>query len=142
MKFESKNLFHDPEAGFLTNLTINLAIFFSICISAYVSEFCKTNSVAVVGSSGNCAQYIDCARQREGYVMECRYPDLFSASNHRCQAFTKVDCEGIVEPQAPCMFLKILKTVFFCMNHVFYLLPLYILSYIFIYWFVNEFLHG
>jgi hypothetical protein len=90
------NMFHDSEAG--------LAILFIISIIAYISEFCRTNPTVVVGSSTNCAQYIDCARQKEGYLLECKYPDLFSTSNQRCQEFTTVECEARVEPQAPCMF--------------------------------------
>lgn len=75
---------------------------FYCAISAYVSEFCKTNPMAVVGSSINCAQYIDCTQNPESNVMECRYPDLFSAKNRKCQAFTDVECGRVIEPQAPC----------------------------------------
>lgn len=69
-----------------------------------MSEFCKTNPAAVVGSSDNCAQYIDCAR--EGIILECRYPDLFSSRNQRCMTFTEVDCGETTEPMAPCMIYK------------------------------------
>ena len=69
-----------------------------------MSEFCKTNPAAVVGSSDNCAQYIDCAR--EGIILECRYPDLFSSRNKRCMTFTEVDCGETTEPMAPCMIYK------------------------------------
>lgn len=67
-----------------------------------MSEFCKTNSMAVVGNSINCAQYIDCTKNPESYVLECRYPDLFSARHRKCQTFTDVECGSATEPQAPC----------------------------------------
>nr|XP_022322146.1 uncharacterized protein LOC111123822 isoform X3 [Crassostrea virginica] len=77
-----------------------------ICVDkispTYMSEFCKTNPAAVVGSSDNCAQYIDCAR--EGIILECRYPDLFSSRNQRCMTFTEVDCGETTEPMAPCSY--------------------------------------
>lgn len=58
--------------------------------------------MAVVGNSINCAQYIDCTKNPESYVLECRYPDLFSARNRECQTFTDVECGSATEPQAPC----------------------------------------
>ncbi|XP_062614311.1 uncharacterized protein LOC134276045 [Saccostrea cucullata] len=70
----------------------------------FVSEFCKTNQAAVVASSINCAQFINCAKSNEGFILECKYPNLFSASSRKCQTFTEVKCGGIIEPQAPCSY--------------------------------------
>lgn len=53
----------------------------------------------------SCAMYINCSRTGH-YLVECKYPDLYSPVSKTCQSFKSVTCGKRPEPQKPCKFLK------------------------------------
>lgn len=55
--------------------------------------------------SDSCAMYINCSRTGH-YLVECKYPDLYSPVSKTCQSFKSVTCGKRPEPQKPCKFLK------------------------------------
>lgn len=88
-------------------------VFFSFLImSAEVKDVCQANPNMVFPDDQNCAKYIDCSArtsQLGNYVMECKYPQLFSTKTGKCENFETVQCDKRVEPQAPCKWYFIQK---------------------------------
>ncbi|XP_071103438.1 uncharacterized protein [Haliotis cracherodii] len=58
----------------------------------------------------NCAWYFNCSMTPDavmetfynGFIMECPYPQLFSADTMQCEDFEDVECRGREEPKSPC----------------------------------------
>ncbi|VDI54945.1 Hypothetical predicted protein, partial [Mytilus galloprovincialis] len=75
------------------------------CISARniknIDEFCRANPTVIQEYSDSCAMYINCSRTGH-YLVECKYPDLYSPVSKTCQSFKSVTCGKRPEPQKPC----------------------------------------
>ncbi|XP_071175832.1 uncharacterized protein [Mytilus edulis] len=75
------------------------------CISARniknIDEFCRANPTVIQEYSDSCAMYINCSRTGH-YLVECKYPDLYSTVSKTCQSFKSVTCGKRPEPQKPC----------------------------------------
>ncbi|XP_052252891.1 uncharacterized protein LOC127859481 isoform X4 [Dreissena polymorpha] len=77
---------------------------------SHAPDYCQTNPQAMFPSTRSAAQYFDCSQPQSPlgtpYLQECTYPDLFHASNLRCQGFTSVPTDQRPTPQAPCEYEK------------------------------------
>lgn len=68
-----------------------------------VPDYCSVHPQALLPDLDNCAKLFNCSEP--GIYKECKYPNLFSLQSLSCQDFTKVNCGGRKEPQAPCEYL-------------------------------------
>lgn len=79
-----------------------------LCLIAVLNFLCSKNQSAAIPDPANCAKYYDCSKlftstTLQDMTTECKYPDLFSVKDGKCQDFKSVNCTTRKEPMAPCM---------------------------------------
>lgn len=77
-------------------------------MTAVLNFLCSKNQSSAIPDPANCAKFYDCSKLLSSTTLqdmttECKYPDLFSVKDGKCQDFKSVNCTTRKEPMAPCM---------------------------------------
>ena len=75
-------------------------------LAGNIGNICQAKPNALIAMAANCAKFYNCSRSNVvgNVVQECQYPDLFSVSTMKCEAFENVSCLNRSTPMAPCKY--------------------------------------